>query len=106
MDDWKSEKFLKRIEVVVPVKQRVALGQTESGNDAVDRLANRMALRAESTVVLRRAGSQRPTSAVEHLEIREYSQDAVERQVLTDSMQNFAQNKICQSEALLRQLSA
>jgi Asp-tRNA(Asn)/Glu-tRNA(Gln) amidotransferase A subunit family amidase len=40
MDHSKSEKFLKRVEVVVAVKQRMALSQTESSNDAVDLLAN------------------------------------------------------------------
>jgi hypothetical protein len=105
MDDSKSEKVLKRVEVVVPVKQRMALSQTESSNDAVDRLANRVAMCAESTVVSRGGDGQRLTPTVEHLEIRQYPQDVAECQVFTDSLQNFAQNKVCQSEALLRQLS-
>ncbi len=33
MDNAKAEKVLKRVEVVVPVKQRVALSQTKSSND-------------------------------------------------------------------------
>jgi hypothetical protein len=37
MDDSKAEEILERVEVVVPVKQRMALSQTESSNDAVDR---------------------------------------------------------------------
>jgi hypothetical protein len=40
MDDSKSETALKRVEVVVAVKQRMALSQTESSNKAADRLAN------------------------------------------------------------------
>jgi hypothetical protein len=105
MDDSKSEKVLKRVEVVVAVKQRMALSQTESSNNAVDRLANRVPLCAESTEVPRGGDSQRLTPAVEHLEIRQYPQDVAECQVFTDSLQNFAKNKVCQSEALLRQLS-
>jgi hypothetical protein len=37
MDDSKVEEVLERVEVVVPVKQRMALSQTESSNDAVNR---------------------------------------------------------------------
>ena len=37
MDDSKAQEVLERVEVVVPVKQRMALSQTESSNDAVDR---------------------------------------------------------------------
>jgi hypothetical protein len=37
MDDSKAEEVLERVEVVVPVKQRMALSQTEGGNDVVDR---------------------------------------------------------------------
>lgn len=40
MDDSKSEKILKRVEVVVAVKQRKALNQTESSNNAVNCLVN------------------------------------------------------------------
>ena len=37
MDNSKAQEVLERVEVVVPVKQRMALSQTESSNDAVDR---------------------------------------------------------------------
>jgi hypothetical protein len=40
MNNAKAEKVLKRVEVVVSVKQRMALSQTKSSNDAVYRLAN------------------------------------------------------------------
>jgi hypothetical protein len=106
MDDSKSKKILKRVEVVIAVKQRMALSQTESSNNAVDRLADRVPTCAEGTVVSRGGDSQRLPPAVEHLEIRQYPQNVAERQFFMDSLQNFAQNKVRQSEALLRQLSS
>jgi hypothetical protein len=37
MDDSKAQEILERVEVVVPVKQRMALSQAEGSYDAVDR---------------------------------------------------------------------
>jgi hypothetical protein len=37
MDDSKAQEILERVDVVVPVKQRMALSQAEGSNDAVDR---------------------------------------------------------------------
>jgi hypothetical protein len=37
MDDLKAQEILERVEVVVPVKQRMALSQAEGSNDAFDR---------------------------------------------------------------------
>jgi hypothetical protein len=37
MDGLKAQEILERVEVVVPVNQRMALSQTESSNDTVDR---------------------------------------------------------------------
>jgi hypothetical protein len=37
MDDSMAEEVLERVEVVVPVKQRMAQSQAEGSNDAVDR---------------------------------------------------------------------
>jgi hypothetical protein len=69
MDDSKAEEILERIEVLVPVKQRMAMGQAESSNDAVDRFPNRVATFAERAVVPRGRNSQRLTSTFEQLEV-------------------------------------
>jgi hypothetical protein len=39
MDDSKAEEIRERVEVVVPVKQRMALSQTESSNEIFVRIA-------------------------------------------------------------------
>jgi hypothetical protein len=62
MDDSKAEEVLERVEVVVPVKQRMALSQAESCNDAGDRFPNRMATFAECAVVPRGRDRQCLTS--------------------------------------------
>ena len=69
MNDPKAKKVLKHFEVVVSVKQRMALSQTESSNDAVDRSPNRMAAFAECAIVPRGRDGQRLTSTFEHLEV-------------------------------------
>ena len=43
MNNSKAEMFLERVEDVVAVEEGMRLGQTESGDQAVDSLADRMA---------------------------------------------------------------
>ena len=63
MNNAKAEKVLKRVEVVVPVKQRMALSQTKSSDNAVDSLAHRVATCAESTVISRGGDGERSRPA-------------------------------------------
>lgn len=48
MNDRQLEKLLKRVEVPISMQQRVAVAQAEYGDQAVDRLTNRVAPRFRS----------------------------------------------------------
>ncbi len=70
--------FLERVEIVVAVEEVMPLGQTESGDQAIDGLADRMAAGSKRTIVLSGGHSQCLTSGVEHLEVRQVTPDARE----------------------------
>jgi hypothetical protein len=105
VNNSKAEIFLERVEIMVSVKQGMALRQTESCDEAVDGLPNRMAAGSKETIVLCGGDGQRLTSTGKHLELEQVAPDAREGGFSTDSLENLAQNEIGQPQALLVQLS-
>jgi hypothetical protein len=76
MNNSEAEMFLKRVEVLVTVEEGMPLGQTESGDQAVDGFANYMDTRSRSPIVLSGGHRQSLASLVEHLEVGQVTPDA------------------------------
>ena len=68
MNNSKAEMFLERVEVVVAVEEVMPLGQTESGDQAIDRLADGVALLAQVPAVLSGSNSQFAPASLENVE--------------------------------------
>ena len=99
------EIFLEGFEITVPVEKGMALDQTKSCDQAIDRLPNRTAMRSKGAVVLCRGYGQILASRGEYLESRQFTLDTSEVRISPNSLQDFTQNEIGQSEALLAEFS-
>jgi len=105
VDHSKTELFFKWVKITVSVKKRMALRQAEGRDQAVDGFADRLATGSKGAVVPRRSDSEGLSSSVEHLEFQQLTAYPREHLVCADSLQNLAQNKIGQTQALPIQLS-
>jgi hypothetical protein len=97
--------FLEWIEIMVAVEERMPRRQTESCDQTVYGLPDCMAACSEGTIILRGGDSQFSSSSVEHFEPGHVPPHPFESRVFTDSLQDFAQNKVGQTKPLLIQLS-
>jgi hypothetical protein len=105
MNDVETEIFLEGFEVTVPVEKGMVLDQTKSCDQAIDRLPNRTAMRSQGAVVLCRGYGQILASRGEYLEPRQLTLDTSEARISLNSLQDFTQNEIGQSEAPLAEFS-
>jgi hypothetical protein len=99
MNDVETEIFFEGFEVTVPMEKGMALHQTESRNQAIDRLPNGTAMRSKGAVVFCRGHRQILASRGEYLESRQLPLDTSEFRISLNSLQDFTQNEIGQSEA-------
>jgi hypothetical protein len=99
MNDVETEIFLEGFEVTVPMEKGMGLDQTKSCNQAIDRLPNRTAMRSKGAVILCRGYGQILASRGEYLESRQLPVDTSEIRISLNSLQDFTQNEIGQSEA-------
>ena len=105
MNDVETEIFLEGFEVTVPVEKGMALDQTKSCNQAIDRLPNRTAMRSKGAVILCRGYGQILASRGKYLEPRQLTLDTSEVRISVNSLQDFTQNEIGQSKAPLMEFS-
>jgi hypothetical protein len=77
----------------------MAIHQTKSCDQAIDRLPNRTAVRAKESVVPCRGYGQILASRSKYLEPRQLTLDTNEFRISLNSLQDFTQNEIGQSEA-------
>jgi hypothetical protein len=99
MNDLEAEIFFEGFEVTVPMEKGMPLHQTESRNQVIDRLPNGTAMRSKGAVVLCRGYGQILASRGKYLERRQLPLDTSEFRISLNSLQDFAQNEIGQSEA-------
>src|SRR5882672_4788510 len=105
MNDGELEKLLERIEVSIAMQQRVLLPDAERCDQTIDRLPHGVATSAERSVVPRRLTSQVDAAHVEHLELEQLTLDLFRCDVITNTLEHFAENHISEPEALTLQFS-
>jgi hypothetical protein len=96
-----TEVFFKRVEVAVTVQERMAAGDAERSDVAVDSFAHGASAPAEKSIVLGRGYCEVCASSVEDDKPGEQFSRSIEFAVLPDPLKRFAQNQIDQPEALL-----
>lgn len=104
MDYRQAEKLLKRIEVSVPVKQRVLVAQAECRNQTIDGFAHGVTAAAEGATVARRLARERHATCLEHLAFGQRSLHLFGGHIAVDSLQHFAEDDIREPEALAIEL--
>src|ERR1039458_703284 len=100
MHDLQPKHFLEGIEIVVSVQQFVPGLQTESGNQAIDGLANGVTALPQVAVVRRSGDGQAATAGLKNLELQELGPDTRERVLVSNTLQYLAEDEICQPEPL------
>ena len=98
--DLQAKKFLERIEVPVAMEQSVIVSETERSNQAVDRLPDRLAVRAEPSIVLRRCHGKIGPARREDLEASEVPKHASRFVVGRQALQNLADHEVEEAQPL------
>ena len=105
MDDGEAEELLEGIEVPVAVNQGVLLAKAERRDETVDGLAHRAPAAPQSSIVACRLSGQRDTSRLEDLQLGELAFNISRGQVVADTLQQLAEDDVCQSKALVLEFS-
>jgi|HubBroStandDraft_5_1064220.scaffolds.fasta_scaffold175806_1 hypothetical protein len=100
MDNLQTEPSLKRIEIVVAVQKLVLGLQTESGNQAIDSLADRIAARTQVPIILGGDDGQATASGLKNLELQEVGLGSRKRALVPNALEYFAKDEVRQSEPL------
>ena len=77
MDDGEIEPFFERIEVSIPVQERVLFADTEHGDQAVDRLPHRVSANAQRAIVPRGISGHVDAACAKHLELEQLPLDVL-----------------------------
>jgi hypothetical protein len=100
MDDLKPQQSLKRIEVVVAVQEFVLGLQTESGDQAIDSLSDRIAACTQVSVVMGCGNSQATACGLKNLEPQEVGLGSRKRALVPNALQYLAKDEVGQPEPL------
>src|SRR5260370_6918691 len=100
MDYAQSKYLLKRIEIPVPVQQRVPFAHAKRRNPAINRLAHGVTLLPKSPEIPRRRDPKTRASCLNNFEAAEFAQDPLEHAFVAIASQNFEQNHVVKSQTL------
>jgi len=97
--------FFEKIEVMIAMKQRVALRDTKSRDETVYRLANSVPAGSQRAVVLGRCYRKFLSDAWEDSKIGQNLTNALEIPLFTNTLQNYAEDQIRQAETIAIKLT-
>jgi|SRR3984885_486523 hypothetical protein len=100
MDDLQTQHSLKRIEIMITVQKLVLGLQTESGNQAIDGLADRIAARSQVSIILGGSDGQATASSLENVELQEVGLGSRKHALVPNALEYLAEDEIRQSEPL------
>ena len=101
MDDRQFEELLERVKVSIAMKERMLSAQTEGRNQAVDRLAYRVATTPERTIIASGFAGQGYAACFEHLQAQQAPPDLLRSSIVADTLKHLAQDDIGQGEPLV-----
>ncbi len=104
MDDRQAQEMLERIEVPIPVQQRVPLAQAERGDQAIDRLPHGMTAAAKGPKIPSCRECEGRSPGLQHLKLEEFPLHPLQRGVVADALQDLAQDEDRQAETLAANL--
>lgn len=94
------EEFLERVEIAVAMQKGMALSDAERGNEAIDRLPNGAASSSHRAVIAGGFARQIDASGCEHFESQQKILDLSGDGVVAETLQQFAEDDVRQSETL------
>lgn len=100
MDYRESEKCLEWVEVSVAMKERMLFTQAEGRNQAIDRLAYRVAAAPKRLIIVGGFAGQGYAACFEHLQLQQAPLDLLRGRIVADALQHLAEDDIGQSETL------
>jgi hypothetical protein len=100
VDDRESEKLFERIEVSIAVQQGVLLANAKRGDETIDRFSNRVPSSAQCAIVASRISGQVHATCVEHLQLQQLALYVLCCGLITNALQDFAENHIRECKAL------
>src|ERR1700683_1644358 len=98
MDDLQTHHSLKRIEIMITVQKLVLGLQTESGNQAIDGLADRIAARSQVSIILGGSDGQATASSLENVELQEVGLGSRKHALVPNALEYLAEDEIRQAE--------
>src|SRR6476469_8318134 len=104
MHDGQLEEFLERVEIPVAMQKGMALSDAECRNKAINRLANGTASTSQRSVIAGGLAGQSDAARCEHFESQQKILDLFGGGVVTEALQHFAEDDVCQGETLPVQL--
>jgi hypothetical protein len=105
MNHVKPQEPLERVEIPIPVQERMSLAEAKCGNQTVDGLADGVPLPAEIAEISGRGDSQLFTAGLEHFEPAKFPQGSCEGLLLADTLKNLAEDQVRQSQSLPAELT-
>jgi hypothetical protein len=90
---------------MIAVQQRVAVQNAKAGDQAINRLANSVALFPDRSEILGRRNGQLLATRVKKFEIQKLSQDPLELPIASYALQDFTEGKIRKPESPVVQLT-
>lgn len=90
MNDGEGEELFEGVEVAVAVKERVTVAEAESGDEAVDCFADRVAAAAEKPEIFRGVDGELFAAGLEDGEFAKIAQNAREGFVVANALEDLA----------------
>jgi hypothetical protein len=97
MEDAKPEVLFERIEVAVAMQQGVAMHDTESGDQAIDRSTDGDAGGSKMPIILRAEDGEIIAAGIEYFEVGQFFQSLCKDRIQSNALQHFAKNPICKT---------
>lgn len=98
MDNLQAQDLFEGIEVSVSVQQLMSGQQTEGGDPAINRLANRDAATAQSAVITGRRKRQVCTAGGEYPKSQQVFSGSFKGTLVPNALQNFGKDQIGESK--------
>jgi autotransporter translocation and assembly factor TamB len=94
MYDLKAQYLLEGIEIAIAVQEFVFRLQTESGNQTINRLPNRIAPFSQVAIIVSGSDGKSVTTGSKNLKVQELTLRAREGILVPDALQHFTKDEI------------
>jgi hypothetical protein len=104
MNHRESQALFEGIKIAIAMQQRMSLPDAKGGDQAINRLANRLPLAPKDSEVPSCRYREFSTAGREYIASAEFGKHNIESLLVGDALQNLAENDVNQTEPLAHEL--